>query len=113
MPVFLSQIIEWHVEIAESMVFIVVRTDFAWYKVRTVLDEYKPWFNPILKVSSLTAYLMKGFITLRDDGSRSSKLSFQDIVNDLSSIKVEDNPSVYVSSKKDKVLHASCCVMSS
>ena len=102
--VYLSQIKEWHVEIAADMLFIVVRTDCAWYKVRSVLNVYKPWFSPILKVSSINAYLLGKLA----NASRSSKFSFQDIVNDLSSLKVEESPSIYVSSKKDKVLHAPC-----
>jgi Cytosine specific DNA methyltransferase replication foci domain len=102
MRVFLSQIKEWHTEIAADMVFIVVRTDCAWYKVRSVLPAYEGWFRPILKVSSVAAHLL-GTIS---DASRSSKLSFQDIVNSLSALKVEDSPSIYVSRKKDQVLEA-------
>lgn len=100
MRVFLSQIKEWHLEVAADMVFIVVRTDCAWYKVRSVLPAYGGWFRPILKVCSLAAHLL-GMIA---EASRSSKLSFLDIVNSLSSLKVEDSPSIYVSSKKDQVL---------
>lgn len=99
MNVCLSQIKEWHLEVAADMVFIVVRTDCAWYKVRSVLPAYEGWFRPILKVCSLAAHLL----SMIANATRSSKISLQDVVNSVSALKVEDSPSIYISSKKEKV----------
>jgi DNA (cytosine-5)-methyltransferase 1 len=80
--VYLSQIKEWMLEVAADMVFIVVRTDCAWYKVRSVLPAYSAWFQPILKVARIAAHLL-GVV---QGAPRSSRLSFQDIVKLLSGL---------------------------
>jgi hypothetical protein len=79
MRVFLSQIKEWMVEFACDMCFIVVRTDCAWYKIRSVHESYSGWFDPILKVARLAVQLL-GMIQKE---SRSSKVSFTDIAKRL------------------------------
>lgn len=80
MRVYLSQIKEWLLEIAADMVFIVVRTDCAWYKVRTVHPAYEGWFGPILKVARLAVHILGAI----QGETRSSRLSFTDIVKQLS-----------------------------
>jgi DNA (cytosine-5)-methyltransferase 1 len=82
MRIYLSQIKEWMVEFACDMVFIVIRTDCAWYKIRSVHSAYSGWFEPILKVARLAVSLL-GMI---QEESRSSKLSFGDLAKRISAL---------------------------
>jgi hypothetical protein len=79
MRLYLSQIKEWMVEYACDMCFIMFRTDCAWYKIRSVHETYRGWFAPILKVTRLAVKLL-GMI---QNESRSSRISFADIVKRL------------------------------
>lgn len=97
MRVYLSQIKEWMLEIAADMVFIVVRTDCAWYKVRTVHPAYEGWFSPILKVARLAVHILGAI----QGEARSSRLSFTDVVKRLS-LQATAMPT-FISSKADLV----------
>lgn len=97
MRVYLSQIKEWMLEIAADMVFIVVRTDCAWYKVRTVHPAYQGWFSPILKVARLAVHILGAI----QGETRSSRLSFTDVVKQLS-LQANTMPT-FISSKADLV----------
>ena len=79
MRVSLSQIKEWHVEVACDMLFIVVRTDCAWYKIRSVRAAYGGWFEPILKVARVAVRLL----AMIQDEARSSRVSFADLAKRL------------------------------
>lgn len=97
MRVYLSQIKEWMLEIAADMVFIVFRTDCAWYKVRTVHPAYEGWFSPILKVARLAVHIL-GAVQAE---ARSSRLSFADMVKQLSLQPV--TAPTYISNKTELV----------
>ena len=102
MRVYMSQIKEWMLEIAADMVFIVVRTDCAWYKVRTVHPAYEGWFSPILKVARLAVHILGAI----QGEARSSRLSFTDIVKQLSLQPVA--APTFISSKADVVCILQC-----
>ena len=79
MRLYLSQIKEWYVECAADMLFIVIRTDCAWYKIASVHAAYSGWFEPILKVARLAVALLRMISGER----RSSRLSFADLTRQL------------------------------
>lgn len=79
MRVYLSQIKEWMVEFACDMCFIIVRTDCAWYKIRSVHASYSGWFEPILKVARLAVHLLG----MLQEETRISRVSFADVCKRL------------------------------
>ena len=97
MRIYLSQIKEWMVEYACDMCFIIIRTDCAWYKIRSVHEEYAGWFDPILKVARLAVGLL-GMIQVE---SRSSRVSFSDLAKRLSAAPA--TAPTFLSSKVDLV----------
>lgn len=105
MRIYLSQVKEWMVEFACDMVFIVVRTDCAWYKIRSVHDSYAGWFAPILKVARLAVKLL-GVI---QEEARSSRLSFDDLTK-LLAAQPASLPT-YISPKQPEVCALVACAM--
>jgi hypothetical protein len=95
--VYLSQIKEWTLEVAADMIFIIVRTDCAWYKIRSIHPAYSGWFEPILKAARLAVYIL-GVITQE---ARSSRMSFNDVVKRVSGLGYMFP--AYISSKADDV----------
>lgn len=93
MRIYLSQIKEWMVEFACDMCFIVIRTDCAWYKIRTVHSAYAGWFEPILKVARIAVSL----IGMVSEEARSSRLSFGDLAKRLAA--QDKAAATFVSSK--------------
>ncbi|KAK1311398.1 DNA (cytosine-5)-methyltransferase 1B [Acorus calamus] len=76
LPVYLSSIKEWTIEFGSSMLFILIRTDLAWYRLGKPSKQYAPWYETVLK----TAKLAISIITLLKEQSRVSKLSFTDVI---------------------------------
>jgi hypothetical protein len=101
MRLYLSQIKEWMVEYACDICFIMFRTDCAWYKIRSVHESYKGWFEPILKVTRLAVKLL-GMI---QEESRSSRISFADIAKRLAA-QAPTEPT-FISTKVPLVRHIS------
>ncbi|XP_074301806.1 DNA (cytosine-5)-methyltransferase 1B-like [Silene latifolia] len=79
-PIYLSAIKEWMIEVGASMVFISIRTDMAWYRLGKPSKQYAPWYETVLK----TARLGVGIITLLKEQSRVARLSFTEIIKRLS-----------------------------
>ncbi|CAM8953919.1 unnamed protein product [Rhodiola kirilowii] len=79
-PIFLSGIKEWTIELGSSMVFISIRTDLSWYRLGKPSKQYAPWYEPVLK----TAKLALSIITLLKEQPRVSRLSFPDIIKKVS-----------------------------
>ncbi|XP_057547555.1 DNA (cytosine-5)-methyltransferase 1A-like [Amaranthus tricolor] len=75
-PVYLSAIKEWMIEIGASMAFISIRTDMAWYRLGKPSKQYAPWYETVIK----TARLATGIITLLKEQSRVARLSFSEII---------------------------------
>ncbi|XAR69644.1 DNA (cytosine-5-)-methyltransferase [Bertholletia excelsa] len=96
-PIFLSAIKEWMIELGSSMVFISIRTDMAWYRLGKPSKQYAPWYAPVLK----TARIALSIITLLKEQSRVSKLSFADIIKKMSEFE-KDHPA-YISSNPSAV----------
>ncbi|KFK31662.1 dna (cytosine-5)-methyltransferase [Arabis alpina] len=92
MTIFLSQIKEWKIEFGAGMVAISIRTDVAWYRLGKPSKHYAPWYAPVLK----TAKVAISIITLLDQQTRSSKLSFTDVIKKLS--EFEKNNQACISS---------------
>ncbi|KAL1356188.1 hypothetical protein HN51_008170 [Arachis hypogaea] len=76
MPIYLSAIKEWMIEFGSSMIFILIRTDLAWYRLGKPSKQYAPWYNTVLK----TARLAINIITMLKEQSRVSRLSFGDVI---------------------------------
>ncbi|XP_054785448.1 DNA (cytosine-5)-methyltransferase 1-like [Prosopis cineraria] len=79
-PIYLSAIKEWMIEFGSSMIFILIRTDMAWYRLGKPSKQYAPWHETILK----TARLAISIITLLKEQSRVSRLSFADVIKAVS-----------------------------
>ncbi|OMP01120.1 hypothetical protein COLO4_12145 [Corchorus olitorius] len=86
MPIFLSAIKEWTIEFGASMIFVLIRTDMAWYRLGKPSKQYLPWYEPVLK----TARLAISIIALLKEQSRVSRLSFNDVIKRVSEFK-KDN----------------------
>ncbi|OMO90364.1 hypothetical protein CCACVL1_07400 [Corchorus capsularis] len=86
MPIFLSAIKEWTIEFGASMIFVLIRTDMAWYRLGKPSKQYLPWYEPVLK----TARLAIRIIALLKEQSRVSRLSFNDVIKRVSEFK-KDN----------------------
>ncbi|KAJ3674716.1 hypothetical protein LUZ60_005332 [Juncus effusus] len=95
--VYLSAVKEWMVEFGSEMVFISVRTDVAWYRLEKPTDQYKPWYEAVLKIARLAI----GIITLLKEQTRASKLSFSDVVKKVSEFP-KNNPA-FISSNLSQV----------
>ncbi|CAN6698937.1 unnamed protein product [Malus baccata var. baccata] len=80
MPIYLSAIKEWMIELGASMVSISIRTDLAWYRLGQPSKQYALWYEPILK----TAKVGRSIITLLKEQSRVARLSFADVIKRLS-----------------------------
>ncbi|KAF5176508.1 DNA (cytosine-5)-methyltransferase [Thalictrum thalictroides] len=91
-PIYLSAIKEWMIEVGAAMVSISIRTDMAWYRLGKPSKKYAPWYEPVLK----TAKLAMGIIALLKEQSRVSRLSFSDVIKRVADFG-EDNPA-YISS---------------
>ena len=79
MCLYLSEIKEWMVEFSCDMIFIAVRTDCAWYRIRSVTAAYAPWFDTVLKCARLAIHIL----SMITQEKRSSRLSFADAIKDL------------------------------
>jgi DNA (cytosine-5)-methyltransferase 1 len=99
MRVFLSQVKEWLVEYTCDMLFIIVRTDCAWYKIRSVAPAYAGWFAPILKAARLAVHLIGAV----QGEARSARVSFADVVKRLAA--QPPSAPTYLSSRADAVRH--------
>ncbi|XP_021731440.1 DNA (cytosine-5)-methyltransferase 1A-like [Chenopodium quinoa] len=75
-PIYLSSIKEWMIEIGASMVFISIRTDMAWYRLGKPSPLYAPWYETVMKTARLTVSI----ITLLKEQSRVARLSFAEII---------------------------------
>ncbi|KAH0970959.1 hypothetical protein GBA52_023115 [Prunus armeniaca] len=73
MPIYLSAIKEWMIELGASMVSISIRTDMAWYRLGKPSKQYALWYEPILR----TAKIGRSIITMLKDQSRVARLSFR------------------------------------
>ncbi|CAD7705413.1 unnamed protein product [Ostreobium quekettii] len=93
MRVFVSQIREWIAECTCDMLFISIRTDVAWYRLKSPLPAYTPWFNVVLKCARLAVKTI-GMLT---EETRLSRLSFNDVIKRLSEQHPEDE--TFISSK--------------
>ncbi|CAB4264150.1 unnamed protein product [Prunus armeniaca] len=80
MPIYLSAIKEWMIELGASMVSISIRTDMAWYRLGKPSKQYALWYEPILR----TAKIGRSIITMLKDQSRVARLSFADVIKRLS-----------------------------
>ncbi|WCJ21819.1 DNA (cytosine-5-)-methyltransferase family protein [Euphorbia peplus] len=87
LPIFLSAIKEWMIEFGSSMVFISVRTDMAWYRLGNPSKQYASWYKPVLK----TAKVARSIITILKKQTRVSKLSFADVIKEVSKLKKDDH----------------------
>ncbi|ESR44719.1 hypothetical protein CICLE_v10003543mg [Citrus x clementina] len=76
-PIYLSAIQEWMIEFGYSFLSISVRTDISWY--------YAAWYKPVPK----TARLAIAIITMLNNQSRASRLSFADVIKKVSKFKFE------------------------
>lgn len=97
MRIFLSQIREWCIEYSFDKLFIVIRTDCAWYQIRSVAPAYAGWFAPIMKAARIAVLLLR----LVTDESRSARKSFADVIKDLAA-QPADAPT-FLSSRADVV----------
>ncbi|XP_020872430.1 DNA (cytosine-5)-methyltransferase 3 [Arabidopsis lyrata subsp. lyrata] len=88
-----GQIKEWTVEIGEEMVFVILRTDLAWYRLGRPSKQYAPWFEPVLK----TARVGRSILALLENEMRIPKLSYLYVIKRLSGL--EENDKAYISSK--------------
>ncbi|KNA19778.1 hypothetical protein SOVF_058430 [Spinacia oleracea] len=75
-PIYLSAIKEWMIEIGASMVFISIRTDMAWYRLGKPSKQYAPWYETVMKTARLTVSI----ITLLKEQSRVARLCFAEII---------------------------------
>ncbi|KAL2334436.1 hypothetical protein Fmac_015649 [Flemingia macrophylla] len=91
-PIYLSAIKEWVIELGSSMIFISIRTDMAWYRLGKPSKQYAPWYDTVLK----TARLARSIITLLTEQSRVSRLSFGDVIKKVS--EFNQKHSSYISS---------------
>lgn len=91
-PVYLSAIKEWMIEIGASMVFISIRTDMAWYRLGKPSKQYAPWYETVIKTARLTVSI----ITLLKEQSRVARLSFAEIIKRLA--EFEKNHPAFISS---------------
>ncbi|KAH9750483.1 DNA (cytosine-5)-methyltransferase [Citrus sinensis] len=96
-PVYLSAIQEWMIEFGYSFVSISVRTDISWYRLGRPSKQYAAWFKPVLK----TARLAIALITMLNNQSRASRLSFADVIKKVSKFS-KTNPA-YISSNPTEV----------
>ncbi|KAF6265105.1 hypothetical protein COO60DRAFT_1470199 [Scenedesmus sp. NREL 46B-D3] len=97
MRLYLSQIREWVVEFSADMLFISIRTDAAWYKLCRPNPEYAPWFGVPLKSARVAVAL----ISMLQQESRASRLSFADIVKRLA--EVSPGSHTFISKRPDRV----------
>ncbi|CAE6198521.1 unnamed protein product [Arabidopsis arenosa] len=93
MRIFLSQIKEWTVDIGAEMVFIILRTDMAWYRLGKPSKQYAPWFEPVLK----TVRVGIRILALHNIETRIAKLSYVDVIKRLSGL--DENDKAYISSE--------------
>ncbi|KMT03309.1 hypothetical protein BVRB_8g198470 [Beta vulgaris subsp. vulgaris] len=91
-PVYLSAIKEWMIEIGASMAFISIRTDMAWYRLGKPSKQYAPWYETVMK----TARLAVSIITLLKEQSRVARLSFAEIIKRAA--EFEKNDPAFISS---------------
>ncbi|KAH9750479.1 DNA (cytosine-5)-methyltransferase [Citrus sinensis] len=96
-PVYLSAIQEWMIEFGYSFVSISVRTDISWYRLGRPSKQYAAWYKPVLK----TARLAIALITMLNNQSRASRLSFADVIKKVSKFS-KTNPA-YISSNPTEV----------
>lgn len=85
-PIYLSAIKEWMIEVGASMVFISIRTDLAWYRLGKPSKLYAPWYETVMK----TARLAVGIITLLKGQSRVARLSFAEIIKRIAEFDKKD-----------------------
>ncbi|VVB07151.1 unnamed protein product [Arabis nemorensis] len=97
MAIFLSEIKEWMIEFGAGMVSISFRTDVAWYRLGKPSKQYSLWYEPVLK----TARVAISIITMLDEQSRISRLSFADVIKRLS--EFQKNNKAYISSDSKAV----------
>ncbi|KAK6939353.1 DNA (cytosine-5)-methyltransferase 1, replication foci domain [Dillenia turbinata] len=97
MPVYLSPIKEWDIEIGSDMVTIYARTDMAWYRLGEPSKQYAAWYKPVLK----TIKLAISIIVLLKDQTRVARLNFADVVKRVSGFE-KDHPA-YISSNPQAV----------
>ncbi|KAH9684625.1 DNA (cytosine-5)-methyltransferase [Citrus sinensis] len=96
-PVYLSAIQEWMIEFGYSFVSISVRTDISWYRLGRPSKQYAAWYKPVLK----TVRLAIALITMLNNQSRASRLSFADVIKKVSKFS-KTNPA-YISSNPTEV----------
>uniref|UniRef100_A0A803KRA3 RFTS domain-containing protein n=1 Tax=Chenopodium quinoa TaxID=63459 RepID=A0A803KRA3_CHEQI len=96
-PIYLSAIKEWMIEIGASMVFISIRTDMAWYRLGKPSKQYAPWYETVINTARLTV----GIITLLKEQSRVARLSFAEIIKRVAEFG-KDHPA-FISSNPDIV----------
>ncbi|KAG7543101.1 C-5 cytosine methyltransferase [Arabidopsis thaliana x Arabidopsis arenosa] len=93
MRIFLSQVKEWTVEIGAEMMFVILRTDMAWYRLGKPSKQYAPWFEPVLK----TVRVGIRILALHNIETRIAKLSYVDVIKRLSGL--DENDKAYISSE--------------
>ncbi|GAY69294.1 hypothetical protein CUMW_270820 [Citrus unshiu] len=120
-PVYLSAIQEWMIKFGYSFVTISVRTDISWYASISIYyqeclslpfctlyllsvyrlgrpsKQYAAWYKPVLK----TVRLAIALITMLNNQSRASRLSFADVIKKVSKFS-KTNPA-YISSNPTEV----------
>ncbi|CAD5327804.1 unnamed protein product [Arabidopsis thaliana] len=90
--IFLTQIKEWKIDFGEDMIFVLLRTDMAWYRLGKPSEQYAPWFEPILK----TVRIGTSILALLKNETRMAKLSYTDVIKRLCGL--EENDQAYISS---------------
>ncbi|KAL2928901.1 hypothetical protein RDABS01_034312 [Bienertia sinuspersici] len=91
-PIYLSAIKEWMIEVGASMVFISIRTDLAWYRLGKPSKQYAPWYETVIK----TARLAVSIITLLKEQSRVARMSFAEIIKRVA--EFDKNHPAFISS---------------
>ncbi|KAJ4967209.1 hypothetical protein NE237_019058 [Protea cynaroides] len=89
-PIYLSPIKEWMIKVEPSMIIILIRTDWACYRLEKPSEQYAP-YETVLK----TARLAISIFTLLKAQSRESLLSFCDVIKKVSEFE-KDHPA-YIS----------------
>lgn len=77
--IFLSAIREWELELGAGVLFVSIRTDCCWYRLGKPAAGYTPWYRPVIRAATLATQA----ITMLENESRASRLSFKDVVHRL------------------------------
>ncbi|XP_022721306.1 DNA (cytosine-5)-methyltransferase 1B-like isoform X2 [Durio zibethinus] len=96
-PIYLSAVKEWMIEVGASMVSVSIRTDMSWYRLGEPSKHYAPWYEPVLK----TARLAVSIITMLKEQNRVARLSFRDVIRRISENQ-KDHPA-FISSNQAAV----------